>query len=332
MPPRSPLPQRFGLDAAWLRTTDGVPGGAPEWRLVRDWLHARVGMHIDVDDFIAQGRFVYQAGDPVQPQDPYRHNLFVWFHRDLAPETPVPGQIRIVHHDERLVVIDKPAFLSTIPRGKHVQESVVVRLRNALGLPELTPIHRLDRVTSGLLVLTTDRRWRGPYQSMFQRAGAIEKTYHAVAPIDPALPLPVEIENHLAKEHGVMHAEIVPGAPVNARSGIALERELTAAEAANARSYDTPSEACGEASPGVARPLGLYRLTPHTGRTHQLRLHMWAAGVPIVGDPLYPVDRGAAIDDFTTPLQLLASRLSFTDPVSGAARSFASGLAMPLAP
>lgn len=287
---------------------------------MRDWLHDRVGMHIDVDDFIEQRRFVYQNGDPVEPQDTYRHNLFVWFHRDLEPETPVPGEIRVVHHDERLVVVDKPAFLSTIPRGKHVQESVVVRLRTVLGLPELTPIHRLDRVTSGLLVLTTERRWRGPYQSMFQRAGTIEKTYHAVAPIDTTRDFPALVENHLAKEHGVMHAEIVPGAPVNARSGIAFERELTAAEAASARSYDEPG------------PLGLYRLTPHTGRTHQLRLHMWAAGVPIVGDPLYPTDRGVAIDDFSTPLQLLASRLSFTDPVSGEPRAFASGLEMPLQP
>lgn len=320
MPPRSPLPQRHGLDAAWLRTTDGVPGQLPEWDLMRDWLHSRVGKHIDVDAFLADERFVYESGAPVHAADHYRHNLFVWFHRDLSPETPVPGQIAIVHRDDRLIVVDKPAFLSTIPRGKHVRESVVVRLRRDLGLPELTPIHRLDRVTSGLLVLTTERRWRGPYQSMFQREGAIRKTYHAVAPLSPQLQLPTVVENHLTKQHGIMHAEVVPGAPVNARSGVEWERELEPAEAAATRSYDGP------------QPLGLYRLTPHTGRTHQLRLHMLELGVPIVGDPLYPRDRGVAIDDFTTPLQLLASGIAFTDPVSGERRAFESGLNMPLQP
>lgn len=321
MPPRSPLPSRFGLDAAWLRTTDGVPGEQPEWTLMRDWLHHRVGRHINVDSFIGDERFVYESGAPVRAGDGYRHNLFVWFHRDLAPEAPVPGQITIVHRDDRLLVVDKPAFLSTIPRGKHVRESVVVRLRDELGLPELTPMHRLDRVTSGLLVLTTERRWRGPYQSMFQLPGTVRKTYHAVAGIDPDLELPLTVENHLAKQRGVHQAEVVPGAPANARSEIALEGVLTVTEAQEIPGYDAPDV-----------PLGRYRLTPHTGRTHQLRMHMWGAGVPITGDPLYPIDRDAAIDDFSTPLQLLASGISFTDPVSGEDRSFVSGLTLPLQP
>ena len=321
MPPRSPLPARFGLDAAWLRTTDGVPGQRPEWGLIRDWLDSRVGRHIDVDSFIASERFVYESGAPVRATDNYRHNLFVWFHRDLAPETPVPGQISIVHHDERLIVVDKPAFLSTIPRGKHVRESVVVRLRDELGLPELTPMHRLDRVTSGLLVLTTERRWRGAYQSMFQRPGTVQKTYHAVAGIDPDLDLPATVENHLAKQRGVHQAEVVPGAQINARSEIASEGALTAEESRGVAGYGAPQA-----------PLGRYRLTPHTGRTHQLRMHMWSLGVPIVGDPLYPVDREVEVDDFSTPLQLLASGLEFTDPSSGTKRSVVSELSLPLRP
>lgn len=321
MPPRSPLPARLGLDAAWLRTTDGVPGEQAEWVFIRDWLDSRVGRHIDVDAFIADERFVYESGAPVRPTDAYRHNLFVWFHRDLAPEAPVPGQITIVHRDDRLIVVDKPAFLSTIPRGKHVRESVVVRLRDQLGLPELTPMHRLDRVTSGLLVLTTERRWRGAYQSMFQRPGTVRKTYHAVAGIDPDLELPTTVENHLAKQRGVHQAEVVLGARANARSEIAFEGALSDIEARTVPRYDARDA-----------PLGRYRLTPHTGRTHQLRMHMWGAGVPITGDPLYPVERDTEIDDFSTPLQLLASGIAFTDPVSGTERSFASGLTLPLQP
>ena len=67
----------------------------------------------------------------------------------------------------------------------------------------------------------------------------------------------------------------------------------------------------------TAGGLGLYRLTPRTGRTHQLRCQLWGLGIPIVGDPLYPVDRAVADDDFTESLQLLAAVLEFDDPVDG---------------
>ncbi len=69
---------------------------------------------------------------------------------------------------------------------------------------------------------------------------------------------------------------------------------------------------------------GLYRLTPRTGRTHQLRVHMASLGIPIFGDPLYPEVIDVAVDDFSTPLQLLAQRIEFEDPLSGARREFVS--------
>jgi tRNA pseudouridine32 synthase/23S rRNA pseudouridine746 synthase len=77
---------------------------------------------------------------------------------------------------------------------------------------------------------------------------------------------------------------------------------------------------------------GVYRLSPRTGRTHQLRLHLLGLGIPIVGDPLYPVVRDVAVDDFSAPLQLLAAEIGFTDPVDGAPRRFASVRRLPLAP
>ena len=76
--------------------------------------------------------------------------------------------------------------------------------------------------------------------------------------------------------------------------------------------------------------LAVYRLTPRTGRTHQLRLHLYGLGIPIVDDPLYPVVREVVVDDFSRPLQLLASELSFTDPVDGTERRFASVRQLPL--
>lgn len=141
---------------------------------------------------------------------------------------------------------------------------------------------------------------------MLFQTGSVQKTYWALAPIRPDLELPVTVRNHITKRRGSWQAEVVPDAPVNAETLVELE----------------------SASGG----LGLYRLTPRTGRTHQLRMHLCGLGIPIVGDPLYPVVQDLAVDDFSHPLQLLAGKLAFTDPVDGTARTFRSLLQLPLQP
>lgn len=301
MPPRSPLPPRHGLGAAWVRTPDRDP--AAPWATLGEWLRHRLPERVDVTSMLADGRFVDGRGEPVDGSEPYTPHTFLWFHRDLREEPRVPGRVEVLHRDERLVVVDKPPFLSTIPRGGHVVESVVVRLRAALDLPELTPAHRLDRVTSGVLVLTTERRWRGAYQAMFQDR-AVRKTYRALAPWREDLEQPVVVRNHLRKERGQWQVRVVPDAPVNAETLVELE------------------ERRGD--------LAVYRLTPRTGQTHQIRAHLWGLGAPILGDPLYPEVLDVPVDDFSTPLQLVAHELAFDDPVDGSARRFRSRRDLPV--
>ncbi|WP_209723112.1 pseudouridine synthase [Marmoricola sp. OAE513] len=267
------------------------------------WLRDRFPERVDVETMLADERFVYADATPVRDDDAFRQHTFVWFHRDLREEPPVPGEIRVLHRDERIVVVDKPPFLSSIPRGEHVTESVVVKLRNRLGLPELSTVHRLDRVTSGVLMLATERRWRGPYQLLFQNR-AVRKTYRALAPYRPDLALPVTVRDHLAKERGSLVAHVVPDAPPNAETLVELE------------------ERRGD--------LAVYRLSPRTGKTHQIRMHLHGLGIPIVGDPLYPDVHEVSIDDFSTPLQLLAAELAFTDPVDGTERCYVSGRTFPI--
>ena len=267
------------------------------------WLRERLPERVDIAGMLADERFVYDSGRAVEEQHPYTPHTFVWFHRDLADEVDVPGTIHVLHQDDRLVVVDKPAFLSSIPRGRHVRQSVVVRLRDELGLPELSPLHRLDRITSGLLLLATERRWRGRYQTLFQD-GAVRKTYRALAPVRPELELPVVVRDHITKRRGTWQAEVVPDAPVNAETLVELESQAGA--------------------------VGVYRLTPRTGRTHQLRLHMHGLGIPIVDDPLYPTVHDIAVDDFSRPLQLLAAELELIDPFDGTTRRFESVRSLPL--
>ena len=290
----SPLPQRGGLDPARLRLPeDGT------WPTVRAYLVARLP-RVDparIDAMLADDRFVGRDG-PFAPDSPYRPGEFVWFHRDLPDEVPVPFEVGIVHRDERIVVADKPHFLSTIPRGQHVAETALVRLRTRLGLPDLSPAHRLDRPTAGLVLFVVRPELRGKYQTMF-RDRRVHKEYEAIAPHRQDLALPTVVRSRIVKERGVITAQEVPGEP-NAETRV----ELLAHRGDLAR----------------------YHLLPRTGRTHQLRLHMCGLGVPILGDSFYPVLEDRPLDDFTRPLQLLAKVLSFDDPVTGEPHRFESRL------
>lgn len=289
---RSPLPQRHGLDAARLRLPDDGP-----WETVLEHLVDRLP-RVDparIEAMLQEERIVGADG-PIAVDAPYAPGTFVWFHRDLPDEVPVPFELEIVHRDDDLVVVDKPHFLSTIPRGRHVVETALVRLRRQLGIPALIPAHRLDRVTAGLVLFVVRPELRGRYQTMF-RDRLVHKEYEAVARHDPALTLPTVVRSRIVKERGVITAREVPGEP-NAETRVEL---LTHRDG-----------------------LGRYRLLPLTGRTHQLRLHMSGLGVPILGDDFYPVLRETPLDDFSRPLQLLARVLEFTDPVSGLRRRFES--------
>ncbi|HZF89180.1 RluA family pseudouridine synthase [Streptomyces sp.] len=292
--PPAPLPQRQGVDPVRVR----LPAEGP-WATVRDHLVERLsgaGAGV-VDGMFDAGRIVGVDGAAVSADAPFVPGMFVWFHRELPEEVPVPFPLRIVYHDEHIVVVDKPHFLATTPRGSHVAETALARLRRELGIPTLGAAHRLDRLTAGLVLFTVRPEERGAYQTLF-RDRLVRKEYEAIAPYDASLALPRTVRSRIVKERGSLTAVEVPGEP-NAVSRI----ELLAHRGG----------------------LGRYRLVPGTGQTHQLRVHMNALGLPILGDPLYPVVTAPVpAGDFRDPLQLLARKLEFTDPVTGAAHRFRS--------
>ncbi|TVL88777.1 pseudouridine synthase [Streptomyces sp. SAJ15] len=291
--PPAPLPQRHGIDPVRLRLpADG------SWTTIRDHLVDRLPAlgPERIDALLREGGIVGTEG-PLAPDAPFAPGAFLWFYRPLAAEVPVPYELEILHRDEAIVVVDKPHFLSTTPRGSHVTETALVRLRRDLRLPELSPAHRLDRLTAGVVMFVIRPEHRSAYQSLFQDRG-VRKEYEAIAPYHPGLALPRTVRSRIHKERGVIAAQEVPGPP-NSESRIELIEHRAG--------------------------LGRYRLHPVTGRTHQLRLHMSALGAPILGDPVYPVVTDPAPDDFSAPLQLLATTLEFTDPVTGEPRRFTSG-------
>ncbi len=297
--PPAPLPQRQGVDPVRVR----LPA-AGAWATVREHLVERLSGAGDgvVDEMFDAGRIVGADGRAVPADAPYVPGMFVWFHRELPDEVPVPFPLEVVYRDEHIVVVDKPHFLATTPRGSHVAETALARLRRELDLPTLGAAHRLDRLTAGLVLFTVRPEERGAYQTLF-RDRQVHKEYEAVAPYDPGLALPRTVRSRIVKERGELTAREVAGEP-NAVSRV--ERV--------------------EHRPDGAGGLARYRLVPGTGQTHQLRVHMSALGVPILGDPLYPeVTAPGPAGDFRRPLQLLARALEFTDPVTGVEHRFRSG-------
>jgi tRNA pseudouridine32 synthase / 23S rRNA pseudouridine746 synthase len=286
----APLPDRDGVGPARVR----LRGGSVLVELA-DRFGEAAATKVLAGEVVCADGVVVTAATVLPP------NSHVYLYRDLPDEVPVPFDIPVLYRDEKIVVVDKPHFLATMPRGGHVTQTATVRLRRELELPELSPAHRLDRLTAGVLLFTARREVRGAYQTMFAR-GVVRKTYLARAAVDPSLEFPLTVRSRIVKRRGELQAVEEPGEP-------------------NAETLVEHSPASGRYPHGD----GLYRLTPRTGRTHQLRVHMASLGLPIIGDPLYPNVIDVAPDDFSTPLKLLAHGIEFEDPLSGCLRRFTSG-------
>ncbi|MEN4936502.1 pseudouridine synthase [Stenotrophomonas sp. TWI1151] len=251
-------------------------------------------------DRFARGRVQDAQGRPLAPDQAWQVGLEIVYFREVADEPVIPFAEDIVHQDADLLVADKPHFLPVTPAGGYVRETLLARLVARTGNRDLVPLHRLDRLTAGLVLFSTRPDSRDAYQRLF-RERRIEKVYEALAPALPPLAFPLE-----------RHTRLVPGEP--------FFRMTEAPGEPNARTRIEVVDSTG--------PVWRYRLHPVTGRKHQLRVHMAGLGAPILGDDLYPDLLADGPAD--TPLQLLAKELTFDDPLSGQRRTFTSGLSLHL--
>lgn len=307
----TPLPIRDGLNPTHARVAEGP---ITAWDFVHNLIETQRHRHPDDNDAALQARFtanevVSQDGTPLSPDSILATNAMVYFYRIPAPETPVPYDIPILHEDEHLLVIDKPPFMATMPRARHITETATVRLRRMTGNNELSPAHRLDRLTSGILVFTKNHSVRGAYQTLFAER-RVTKTYEAIAPLADVSPGTVW-RSRMEKTPGELQGCIVEG-EVNAIT------EVGGVEPVDKAPY--------EAIHGSLPELAKYTLKPQTGKTHQLRLHMLQAGIPIIGDPIYPVIFPAEAEDMRIPMHLTATEISFADPLNDTTRHFKSQL------
>lgn len=278
-----------------------LPSG--DWPSLLDFLAQRFPLvsRTDWAQRLAAGDVLDANGQPLSPEQPYQPQARIYYYRWLPVEPAIPFDEQVLYQDAWLVVADKPHFMPVTPGGRYVQQSLLVRLKRRLGIDTLSPIHRIDRDTAGLVVFAVQPDTRNAYQALF-RERAVHKAYAAIAPVKPGLILPQCTRSRLQESAAFMKMETVGGAP-NAETRIRLVRQQ------------------GQ--------LGRYELLPLTGQKHQLRAHMDALGIPIVNDPIYPVlqpQPALGEEDFTQPLQLLAQALAFEDPITGEARRFESRL------
>ena len=228
---QSPLPVRDGVNATRLRLPDGGP-----WDTAMDYMMHRWG-HIDpqgIEDRFDAGEIVGEGGIPLHRGTRLEDHTFIWYYRTLPPETRLPVELNILHQDEHILVVDKPHFLPTTPGGTYIQESALVRLRNQLDLPDLIPMHRLDRMTAGILLLSTNPGTRGKYQVLFEKR-QVQKEYECVSAAEPAaghpaVDFPVVVRNRMTKSRSYLLAEVIDGEP-NAETRIDLLRTFEAAGA-----------------------------------------------------------------------------------------------------
>lgn len=291
-----PLPIRNGVSPS----KQYLPAGS--WLSMLEFLQ-QFFPDVGVSTWLARmhkGEVVDADGLCIMPDHAYRAGAQLYYYRELEDETAVPFEELILFQDEHLLVVDKPHFLPVIPSGRYLHETLLVRLKKRFQFEHLTPIHRLDRETAGVVLFSHNPASRGDYQSLFHKR-EMHKVYEALAAALPSQQFPLTCRSRLVTGEPFFRMQEASGEP-------------------NAETHIEMLEKRGD--------VALYRLRPVTGKKHQLRVQMAELGIPIINDSFYPELLAEKGDDFSQPLQLLARSISFKDPYTGKERYFESSRAL----
>ena len=247
-----------------------------------------------------EGLILNIEGGALSAKDPYQSNTHLMYFRRLAREPEIPFEEQILFQDEHILVADKPHFLPVTPSGLYLHQTLLNRLKKKTGIPTLSPIHRIDRDTAGLVIFSVNPDERAQYQNLF-RDRVVKKVYEAIAPYSDTLikRLPMTYQSKIEESEHFLQMQEVQGEP----------------------NTDTLIELIQ-----INQPWAKYRLTPGSGKKHQLRCHLNVLGAPIKHDQIYPIltPYQEYELDISKPLQLLAKEIAFDDPITKQMRSFAS--------
>jgi len=245
----------------------------------------------------------FPDGRPARPSSPVRAGETILLRRPAPVEPEVPRHFDILFEDESVLVIDKPAGLPMHTTAKFWRNTLVALLRERYPDEQMEIAHRIDRETSGVLLIARNRQVASFLTRAFARR-AVEKTYLALVkghpPDEGKIDLPLRL---LDTKSRIMMGPVQDGSGLTAVTQFRVVRRL-------------PGHAVCE-----ARPL--------TGRQHQIRVHFACIGHPIVGDKLYGAGEALFMRSCEEPLTpellacfdglprhaLHAHRLTFPHPV-----------------
>jgi RluA family pseudouridine synthase len=242
------------------------------------------------------GRIISAAGDPISADFQVRTGERVYRVQPGITEPNVNTGIDIIHEDEAIVVLNKPAPLPMHPGGRFNRNTLEYFLDAAYEPHHPRPAHRLDANTTGLVVCSRTRRYAGRLQPQFS-AGTVEKVYLVRVFGSPADDV-FACDAPISAEPGELGTRTV-----EAQGGLPAKTEFKVLNRS--------------ASDGTT----LLEARPLTGRTNQIRVHLWDIGFPVVGDPAYLPNRQLGttltLSVDAPPLCLHAWQISFDHPKSG---------------
>ena len=252
--------------------------------------------HIDPDEWtqrIGEGRFLNRDKQVVFADHKVKAGERYYQRMDAVVEPDVNAGIQILHEDEAVIVIHKPAPLPMHPCGRFNRNTLQHIMDLVYSPHSPRPAHRLDANTSGILVLSRTRHFAGILQPQFER-GEIRKQYLA------------RVQGHPPED------QFFNDAPISKKTGDVGSKWIDYEDGMPSR---TDFEVLKRFDDGTS----LLLVRPLTGRTNQIRVHLWHSGWPIVGDPVYL--SGLKIGDLQTispesdPMCLFAFRISFRHPL-----------------
>jgi tRNA pseudouridine32 synthase/23S rRNA pseudouridine746 synthase len=240
---------------------------------------------------IADGKVHRHDGSLITTPSSFQAQQRIYYYKEVENEPIVPFKETILFQDQHILVAYKPHFLAVIPGGIYVNECLQNRLRQSTGIEALQTLHRLDRVTAGLVLFSVNPDTRHRYHHLFETR-QIHKTYQAIAQIsngENIIGQEWDIKNRIERSKPRFCMRVTEG-EANSHSVIRCLQQTT--------------------------EKALFELNPVTGKTHQLRVHMQTLGWPILNDKYYPQLQSLTADNYSAPLQLLAKDLKFIDPVT----------------
>lgn len=202
----------------------------------------------------------------------------------LTYDPPTEPWLYILYQDEHIMVVNKPSGLLSVPgRAPEHHDSIMARIQQQF--PQAESVHRLDMATSGVMVVALNKQAERELKRQF-REREPKKSYIA------------RVWGHLEKDDGMIDLPLICDWPNRPKQKVCFE---------TGKSAQTEYQVLSRDPDNSTRVL----LTPITGRSHQLRVHMLSLGHPILGDRFYAHDEARAMAD---RLQLHAQELLITHP------------------